>query len=538
MALSPGQLKNIPNNMVKLYQDLEDFIIKDFVRRLLKAGKITSTAEWIAFRANEIGISTNDIKKEIERITKLSESEINKLFKESAIDSINADNEIFKNGGLNTVDIEKQPFLKECLQAARKQTNGELKNFTNSLGFAEVINGKVVYSTLASFYQKHLDLAQMKIINGVSDYNSAIKQAIKVLTNSGVRHVNFPSGWSNRLDVAVRRAVMTGINQMASKMVDYNCDLLGLELIEVSAHSGARPSHQDWQGQVYTRGVATKDYENFEDATEYGEGNGLCGWNCRHSYSPFMEGSPRTYSKQELEDMKNAKVDYNGKTYTEYEASQYQRRLEAAMRKSKREILAYDKAGLKDDFRNVSIKLQQQRKEYNNFAKATGMKKQNARHQVDGFGKSISQKSVQPYKQVEKQANKLYNLGSSKDNIKAYLRDKTIRDKIQSLDKNIHIGKQGKHIKGHNNYIEGRSYLTISIDEMQVLINKYSGTGILDKDRSGNFKNKELIIYNKNIGANINNITKEETKTNRFYIHYSKGGTHIVPTLKGVDRDE
>lgn len=393
MALTPEQLKEIPKGIVGLYQELEDFIIKDFVRRILKAGEITSTAEWQVIRANEIGISTNNIKKEIERLTKLSEMEIQQLFKQSSLESINRDNEIFENGGLDTIKINEHRYLKELLEASIKQTNKELNNFTNSLGFADIVGGKVVYKTIAGFYQKQLDLAHMKIMTGVSDYNRAIKEAVKALTNSGVRYVDFPSSWSNRIDVAVRRAVMTGVNQMAAKMVDYNCDVLGVELVEVSAHGGARPTHQDWQGQVYTRGQATKDYENFEDATQYGEPDGLCGINCRHSYSPFVEGSPRTWGKEQLEELKNRTVEYNSKTMTDYEASQYQRKLERDMRQSKREILAYNEAGLKKDFENASIKLQRQKQEYNKFAEATGMKRQDARHQVDGFNRSVAQKS-------------------------------------------------------------------------------------------------------------------------------------------------
>ena len=108
--------------------------------------------------------------------------------------------------------------------------------------------------------------------------------------------------------------------------------------------------------------------------------------------------------------------------------------------------------------------------------------------------------------------------------------------KSDNQPKNIHIGKQGKHILGHNNYISGRSYLTISIEEVEELIKKYAGTGKFELQRNGEVKNKELIECNKNIGVNINNETGELTETNRFYIHYSKDGVHIVPTLKGVEK--
>ncbi|NMS90596.1 minor capsid protein [Clostridioides difficile] len=96
---------------------------------------------------------------------------------------------------------------------------------------------------------------------------------------------------------------------------------------------------------------------------------------------------------------------------------------------------------------------------------------------------------------------------------------------------NIHDGKQGKHLKGHNNYIEGRSYLTITKEEAQELVNRHAGNGIIKFNRSGEWDKKELIEIDKNIGVNVNNITGEKTLTNKFKIHYSKTGTHIVPAL-------
>lgn len=393
MALYPSDLERIPESIVQIYQELEEYIIKDFARRIAKAGKITSSAEWQAIRAEEIGISTKYIKDEVQRILKLSDKAIDNLFKESALKSITNDNKIFEAGGLDGIKIEEHQKLKELIDTYIKQTKGELSNFTNSLGFAERINGKIVYSSIAKFYQKHLDLAQMKVQTGVASYNTAVKEAVKKLTDSGIRYVNYESGWSNNIDVAVRRAVLSGTNQMATKMVDYNCDVLGIELIEVSAHSGARLSHQEWQGEVYTRGIATADYENFEDATNYGEADGLCGANCRHTYAPYIEGTVRTWSKEDLEKFKNETTEYEGKSYTEYEANQKQRQYERAIRQTKRELIGYKSAGLKDDFNTSATKLQQQKRAYESFSKGTGLRVKNERHQVYGFDRSIAGKA-------------------------------------------------------------------------------------------------------------------------------------------------
>lgn len=395
MALTPKQLEELPENIIKIYQELEDFILEDFSKRLSKVGTITDTAKWQAYRAQEIGVSMENIKKEIERITELSEDEINRLFKECALDSLENDNKIYKNAGLSPLDLENTPFLKKYLESAINQTNKELFNFTQSMGFAEIINGKVVYKPIAKYYHDALDFAQFQITSGVTDYRTAVKMAVKRLSDSGIKYVNYDSGWANRLDVAVRRATLTGANQMAQQMTILGMEELGCEYVETSAHAGARPDHARWQGQVFSWKSKDSKYPNFEESTGYGTGSGICGWNCRHSFFPFFPGiSTPTYTKKQLDNIDPENIFYNGREYTYYEATQRQRKIETMIRKTKRELILYRGVGLKDEFTNVSIKLQRQKQAYKDFSKAAGIRVKNERHQVLGFDKSISQKSV------------------------------------------------------------------------------------------------------------------------------------------------
>ncbi|ABX43326.1 polymorphic toxin type 50 domain-containing protein [Lachnoclostridium phytofermentans] len=110
-------------------------------------------------------------------------------------------------------------------------------------------------------------------------------------------------------------------------------------------------------------------------------------------------------------------------------------------------------------------------------------------------------------------------------------KDQKVRNNIRSDDtvKIIETGKQGKHIKGHNNYIEGRSYLTITEKETQDLVNKYAGTGEIKRDNRGNWNNKEVVDFKKEIGISIDNLTGIEYVTTKAKIHYSKKGVHVVP---------
>lgn len=399
--LTPEQLANIPDNIVELYSQLEAFIIEDFARRVAKAGRITSTAEWIHERANELGISTQLIEAEVARILGLSVEELQITLEESASVAVAAENKKYEAAGLTSQKIKNNSVLENYLEAAIKQTKGELKNITNSLGFAVMENGKIKYKPIAKFYHEQLNLAQMKVSTGVQDYNTAIKQAVKKMTDSGLRYVDYDSGWSNHVDVAVRRSILTSTNQMSQSINDKTIEDLDMDIVEVTAHSGARDkgtgpkNHKSWQGKWYSLNGKSKGYPSLKKVTAYGTGEGLGGYNCRHQYHGVMPGiSKPTYTNDELKNIDPKPFGYKGKTYTAYEANQYQRKIETAIRDVKRQLIGYKAAGLEDEFKQASISLQQQKKEYREFSNVAGLRIKNERTQVVGFDKSISQKAV------------------------------------------------------------------------------------------------------------------------------------------------
>lgn len=194
------------------------------------------------------------------------------------------------------------------------------------------------------------------------------------MTNSGLRTVDYASGHSNRVTVAARRAVSTGLNQVVGKINEENAEKLGTNYFEVSWHSGARPSHQVWQGRVYSK-------EELESVCGLGTVTGLCGANCYHSYSPFTPGiTPRTYTDEQLDKMnaeENKPVEYNGKTYTKYEATQRQRRLETTMRAQRQKIKLLEEGGADEQaIINARARYVKTSDEYVNFSKSVGLSQQ------------------------------------------------------------------------------------------------------------------------------------------------------------------
>ncbi|MDD7793685.1 phage minor capsid protein [Clostridium sp. 'White wine YQ'] len=499
MSLTPEQLSNIPQNIIDLYSQLESFIIEDFARRAAKTGRITSTAEWISERANELGISMQLIEKETARILGLSLEEIQIIIEESASVSLEAENKIYQKAGLSTVKIKGNSILEGYIEAAIKQTKGELRNITKSLGFAVMENGKVKYKPIAKFYQDTLNLAQMKISTGVQDYNSAIKEAVKKITDSGLRYVDYDNGWSNHIDVAVRRSVLTSTNQMSQKINDKTIEDLDLDIVEVTAHSGARDkgtgpkNHKSWQGKWYSLSGKSKEYPSLKKVTGYGTGEGLGGYNCRHQYHGVIpDVSTPTYTDSQLRNIDPKEFGYKGKKYTAYEAAQYQRKIESAMRDTKRQLLAYKAAGLDDEYTKSSILLQRQKQEYKEFSNASGLRRKNERNQVIGFDKSNSQKAVSTYKKVEKEANKLYNLGNTQDNINAYIRDKPIRDKLSENNIEFLQRISGKEVIVKKYIPQIENVAQHVIDNMNTKVDRVNMT---EENAQEFINNAKLVLY-------------------------------------------
>ena len=269
--LTPDELKVVPDNIVKIYQDLEDDIISDIARRLQKAGEITDTADWQMYMLGQMGNDLEEIKSKITKTNKMSKAELDKLFINATNRSMYYENIAYKKAGKKTLSLYDSPTMMRFVAANAKKTHGELKNLTKSLGFKSGDS----FKSVAKAYQDTLNYAQFQVASGAFSYQDAVRNAVRTLTESGLRVVDYESGVSNMLDVAVRRATLTGINQTVAEMTLMQIKESDSEFVEVTAHMGARPDHQTWQGKVYHVGGDKDGYPDFEESTGYGTGAGL-----------------------------------------------------------------------------------------------------------------------------------------------------------------------------------------------------------------------------------------------------------------------
>lgn len=368
------------------YSDLEMRIMEDIVRRIKQYGKITSTADWQINRLVALGNSSEDIEKMLKEALDASYPEMFELYDQVIDWEYVRNKDIYEQINARFIPYEENEQLQQLTDALRRQTQEELENITRSLGFyLDYGNGNRVLTPLAQVYQGYLDNAVMDIASGAFDYNSTLRRVVTQLTNSGLRTIDYASGRSYRVNVAARMAVMTGISQLTGRISDMNAEKLGTEYFEVAWHSGARPSHAEWQGKVYSK-------QELYDICGLGTVTGLLGANCYHEYYPFFPGiSERNWTDEWLEAKnreENTPKKWEGKEYTVYGAKQKQRQMETVMR-AQREKVSLLKSGDADpdEVLLARCKYQAQLNEYARFSKKMGLKQERERIYLDMRGR-------------------------------------------------------------------------------------------------------------------------------------------------------
>ena len=555
--ITPEFMQELPEAIVVLYERLADYLIADICSRFKYNETATATTILHIKQLLKNGYDLENINKYIKKTLKLTDAEFSKAWSTA----LGENQRYFDAVVTNQTGFNRAAF-DSTIAAIAAQTSGELRNITRTMGFAVRVAGQVQMLDLDGMYERVLDDALMKVQSGIS-YNVAIREATKQLTDSGVQYIEYASGWHNRVDVAARRAVMTGVTQLSRQYSEQTAELLNTPYREVTAHRGARDkdypnpwsSHKKWQGRVYS--IYAKDkYPSIYEVCGLDQVDGLCGVNCRHLYHAWVEGvSERTYTDEELENLDPPPFEFEGKKYTMYEATQKQRQIETALRKVKREAIAAKARGDDEEYTSLAVRYKRLNDEYHAFSKAAGLREQLERGNIPEFDVSESKLINKQYNVLAKQANGMYNTGSESGNVDAYLRDLPIRQKIKNeYSHEMNTGRQNGHYVGTNEYnmyaqrqqrqgLYGPSVVTATQDELTDLFNKYSGTGLILRDKkTGIWKQSELITANdKIIGKTVGLYTGEWINTTCFTIHYSlKKGWHIVPAYadeKGAKAD-
>lgn len=387
--MTPQEMEKLPKPLEKTISKLELEVMGEVVDRIRKAYEIAPVGEHMLDRLTVLDRSSSSIKKLLKEKLEQANIDIDKIYDKAVEADYITHKDLFTKAGREYLAYEDNEWLKQLVNATKEHTKDNIKpfeNITKTTGFNIMQNGKLAFTPLSDYFAKSLDKSLIGIASGAYTYSQAIGSVIDEMTTSGLRVVNYASGHKDRVEVAVRRALMTGVAQMTNQINESNAKKLNTDYFEVDWHPGARnkgigiENHQEWQGKVYSKQ---------EMITICGEGDmlGFAGINCYHIKWPFIKGiSKRKYTDEWLKEQnekENTPKEFNGKEYTVYDALQYQRKLERTIRKLKQDVLLLGRAEVdKDVLIAKQSKLQSVKSLYAEFSKAMGLPQQLERWRV------------------------------------------------------------------------------------------------------------------------------------------------------------
>ena len=455
--ISPEYLSGMLD-FLEVHKELTESILQDIVRRIVKTDfTITETAELQTEILQQSGMCFDEILERISESTSKTREEIKAIYDESETEIFDIPDSVLTANGIEpTMFKSLSPEMSKMYKASLSASTKEIINLTRTTA-----------ATSQTAFINCCNVAGMQIASGAFSYQEAIKQAIISAAQKDVQ-VLYPTGHRTSLDAACRRAVLTGFNQTCIKMQEMRADEFDIDIMEITAHFGARPTHAEWQGQLVSRS-GRAGYLSLDDIG-YGKVDGFMGANCRHDWNLFFEGySKRLYSDEELERLKNQTVTYDGKELKAFEATQNQRELERLIKKDKRELVCLDtgiksttdeklKDELSKEFEKKAVKLKQHEAKLADFCNQTGLNRDRYREQqfavkteqgISSWTKSVSGKAVAIFEK-----NKLPNYKQ------AIIPDEKIVD--YALNKN--------HSRGKDKAIAFERYLGYNVDNKDMLI--------------------------------------------------------------------
>lgn len=387
--MTPQELEKLPKPLEKTISRLELEVMCEVVDRIKKANEIAPVTGHMLDRLAVLGSVPTELKQMAKERLKQADIDVDSIYRKAVEADYMTNKALFDKAGKSYPAYEDNGWLKQLVSATKEQTKEELKlfeNITKTTGFNVVEDGKQIFTPLSDYFVKSLDKSMLGIASGTYTYSQAVGAVIDEMTKSGLRVVNYASGHTDRIEVAARRALMTGVAQMTNQVNESNAKKLKTDYFEVDWHPGARnkgtgiENHQEWQGKVYSK-------QEMADVCGEGDILGFAGINCYHIKWPFVPGvSKRKYTDEWLEEQnkkENTPKTFRGREYTVYDALQYQRKLERTIRKLKQDVLLMGRAEVdKDVLIAAQSKLQSAGALYTEFSKAMRLPQQLERLRV------------------------------------------------------------------------------------------------------------------------------------------------------------
>ena len=476
--LPPDYLEKVETQAIQIYNNLELQIIKEISERIANVGYANTVVKNDVLIAQQMGVLYTDVVDLVAKYNKTSYEEIYKIFEDAGITTIKNDDEIYKMAGLNPIKLKQDKGMMDFLIASVNKTNNNLSN----LAMTTANNSQ-------SDFLNAMNRAYMEVSTGVKSYSQSIIDAVNDVCEKGTM-VTYPSGHNISLESAVRMNVVTGVNQTCGKLQLLRADELNWDLMEITAHIGARPEHAEWQGKIVSRS-GEKGYLSLADIG-YGEITGFKGINCRHDWNPYYEGSARTYTENQLKEMQNQKVTYQNKEMTKYEANQIQRQMERRIRQDKKELAGMQGILISN---NTDNKLIEDTK--TNFAKKT-------------LYYNTHQKELREFTKA---------IENSVDRSRMYIgtQEKTIKSSMKSVtqiatrynNELIGLNANGTEIKEISEHIISRTFArSLNFEDVQDTLNNPLDYGKIKVDNEGR---RSFNVFGKKVTISVNPDTGKVT---------------------------
>ena len=374
--LTQNDFINIEKQASAIYESLELEIIEEIATRIAKVGYANTVVLNDIQIAQEMGVLYQDVITLVAKYNNSTYEEVAKIFKEAGAKTLKFDDKIYTEAGLNPISINQSPGMVQMLNATIQRTAGNLQNLVMTTA-----------NTAQTQFYNAMNKAYMEVSTGVKGYSQSILDAINDISSQGAI-ITYPSGRNISIESAVRMNVITGVNQTCGKLQELRANEMGWDLMELTAHGGARPEHAEWQGKIVSRS-GQKGYLSLDDIG-YGEATGFKGVNCRHDWYPYYKGSTRTYTKEQLKEWKDEKIEYNGQKFSKYDATQLQRKMERQIRQDKKNLKAQqailtsnnkdiDIEQVQAEIRNIKATQKDHNAQLNDFLEQTGLRKDYSR---------------------------------------------------------------------------------------------------------------------------------------------------------------
>lgn len=537
----------------KRFQDYNTKVLEELGNVIKQFKDLTPSQTYELGQQLKYNTTIKDLLDELSKISGLSVKDLKAILEKVAKENIGFADVYYKSRGLETPIYSENKALQRLVSSVYSISGAEFKNIAKSTGFRLLgDNGEPLLLDIDETYKYVIDKCVIAVSQGKETYQQAMRSTLKQLSSSGVRKIEYDSGYSRRLDTSIRQNILDSMRQVSNE----SQQLFGKEFdsdgVEISVHLNPAPDHELVQGRQFSN----EEFENFQNdrkAVDYTgmvfepefEGHdrrSISEYNCYHYIFSIVLGvSKPQYSNKQLQeiiDNKNKTFEFDGKTYNMYEGTQLQRRIESAIRQEKDTQILAKASGDEEQVLKSQLRITQLNTKYKQLSQVSGLPTQKQRMSVSSYRKVST-------KNIEKRVQKVYNTGNLYKDTSLYIQARKRQEKIKNgeIDLTIKKDKQLQHIKNSEKYIVDKSYFNdkySNIDKLQELVNEYAGKGRIIASKKGELVNKEIITINENVGKYILKDNDEiimNEDTNSFTIHYSKNGVHITPARKRSDKE-